>query len=110
MWKPGLERGQSGELMRWAEDHVEEGDIVWDLGANQGIFSICAAHQAGAAGGVVAFEPDPFLVSLLHRTKGACAAAEIAPVTVLPIAASAENSVEEFLIARTDRTLNPNVS
>lgn len=53
-------------LLRWVDRFIRPGDVVWDVGANMGIFSFPAAH-AGAT--VVSFEPDPFNQDLLARTR-----------------------------------------
>ena len=38
---------------------LREGDVVWDLGANIGWFSLLAARAVGPTGRVIAFEPSP---------------------------------------------------
>jgi hypothetical protein len=43
--------------LRWIHDHVQPGDVFYDVGANIGIFSLLAAHRAGSRGNVLAFEP-----------------------------------------------------
>ena len=37
---------------------VRPGDVVYDIGANMGLFSIMLGHRVGAAGLVVSFEPQ----------------------------------------------------
>ncbi|HXG54994.1 MAG TPA: FkbM family methyltransferase [Vicinamibacterales bacterium] len=44
---------------------VQRGDTVVDVGANWGYFTLAAAHWAGAAGRVIAMEPEPRLFALL---------------------------------------------
>jgi FkbM family methyltransferase len=46
----------------WVGHWVRAGDTCLDVGANAGVFSLAMAHAAGAAGRVVAFEPNPALV------------------------------------------------
>lgn len=103
-WHPNLESANP-TLMAWAEQHVSPGDIVWDVGANLGLFSFCAAHRCGESGAVVAIEPDVFLVDLLRRSaivnQGACA-----PTTVLSVAISDEVKIQEFAIAERCRSAN----
>ncbi len=50
------------------ESHIKEGDVVLDLGANIGYFTLIAAKCVGANGKVYAFEPDPTNFSFLKRS------------------------------------------
>src|SRR5258708_33360746 len=54
----GLDR----QLIGWAKRYVGRGDIVWDIGANCGVFALAAA---GLGAQVLAVEPDPFLANIL---------------------------------------------
>lgn len=56
------------ELFRWAKAFVREGDHVWDIGANVGVFAFAAGFMAGRKGSVAAFEPDTFLLDLMRRS------------------------------------------
>lgn len=64
-----------------ARELVQPNMIVWDIGANVGLFSFAAA-ALGAQ--VVAVEPDPWLASVIHRSV----LINKLPVTVLPAAVS----------------------
>src|SRR5271156_5693911 len=55
-------------LCSTAEEFVKKGHVVWDVGANIGLFSFAAAHLAGDKGRVFAFEADVWLVQLLRRS------------------------------------------
>jgi FkbM family methyltransferase len=46
---------------------VHPGDIVADVGANIGYYTLLFARQVGPGGHVYAFEPDPHNFRLLHR-------------------------------------------
>lgn len=41
----------------WLDENVGPGDVVYDIGANVGVFSLIAAANLGKKGTVVAFEP-----------------------------------------------------
>jgi FkbM family methyltransferase len=47
--------------------HLQPGDVVWDVGANIGWFSLLAARAVGDAGMVTAFEPSVTNASWLER-------------------------------------------
>jgi FkbM family methyltransferase len=105
VWKPGWASKQAIGLFDWVRCYVKPGMRIWDLGANQGLFSFAAAAKAGPQGEVIAFEPDPYLISLLERSI-ASGSHQGAPVNVLPLAVAEELAISLFLIAATDRTLN----
>jgi FkbM family methyltransferase len=54
---------------------VQPGMTVLDVGANLGLYAVFFARLVGAAGRVIAFEPDPALFGLLRRnsTLNGCA-------------------------------------
>jgi len=60
---------------------IRPGDIVWDVGANVGLYSKKFSDIAGSSGKVFAFEPSPVN---LERLKAAVAS--LANVTVVPVA------------------------
>lgn len=47
---------------------VRSGNVVWDIGANVGLFSFAAAGVAGSESKIFAIEPDPWLAELLRRS------------------------------------------
>jgi hypothetical protein len=56
------------ELLATARALVKPGAVVWDIGANVGLFSVASLACAGPNGRVFSFEPDTALVALLRRT------------------------------------------
>jgi FkbM family methyltransferase len=103
-WRRDLEASGSG-LFRFAEEFVKVGDVVWDVGANVGLFTFASAYRAGPSGYVVAIEPDIFLVNLL-RKSAASMSENRAKVVVLPAATSKSLGVSEFHIAKRGRSSN----
>jgi FkbM family methyltransferase len=89
-------------LLRLVEEQVRPGSVVWDIGANVGLFSFASAVAAGSTGYVLAVEPDAFLVRLLRRT--AAANQGQARVDVLPVAVSDDVGIAKFHIARRNRS------
>jgi FkbM family methyltransferase len=88
-------------LIGLVRELVRPGDVVWDIGANLGLFTFAAAVAAGPTGRVLAVEPDPLLVTMLNRS------AELngghARVDVLATAVSDILGIERFHIARRNR-------
>ncbi|HXV77005.1 MAG TPA: FkbM family methyltransferase, partial [Candidatus Polarisedimenticolaceae bacterium] len=55
-------------LLAAARELVRPGDVVWDVGANVGLFSFAAAGRSRPDGRVLAIEPDPWLAQLVNRS------------------------------------------
>jgi len=103
LWWPVLEATDPA-LFAWASEFVAAGDVVWDIGANVGLFAFAAAARAGASGRVVAIEADIWLANLLRRS--ARHSNQRAPVDVLPVAVSDAVDVASFQIAERGRASN----
>jgi FkbM family methyltransferase len=54
------------ETVALFHEHVRPGDTVFDIGANEGIMSACAATLVGVGGCVVAIEPQSRLLDVLE--------------------------------------------
>lgn len=103
-WRKDLGKCDS-PLFDAAYDLVQPGDVVWDVGANVGLFSFAAAARAGPVGHVLAIEADFWLVSLLRQSTTVQPSSS-APVQVLPVAVSDQVGVAEFCIAKRGRCSN----
>jgi FkbM family methyltransferase len=58
-------------VTRWMLTQIRAGDTVLDVGAHAGYASLIAAAQVGPSGRVIAFEPNPSNVEMLHRNLNA---------------------------------------
>ncbi|MFM9084955.1 MAG: FkbM family methyltransferase, partial [Acidimicrobiia bacterium] len=73
----------------WIRDEVRQGDVVWDIGANIGIYTVPLGHKVRGVGGrVVAVEPNlvntvSLLTNLLLNDLG-----EVVSVVAEPMADS----------------------
>lgn len=92
-------------LFRLAKEFVKAGDVVWDIGANVGLFTFSAASLAGKNGLVVALEPDTWLVQLLRRSAR-LQSGESAVVRVVPAAVAQSVDLRTFHIASRSRAAN----
>jgi FkbM family methyltransferase len=71
-------------------DHLREGHVCIDIGANIGVMTFLAASLVGPAGLVIAVEPNPVNVQLLYRSV---VLNGLTNVQVLPLAASDRRAV-----------------
>ena len=55
------------EETAWYKRNVSTGDLILDVGANVGYFSLLFARAAGPGGRVISYEPDPDLNQTLRR-------------------------------------------
>jgi FkbM family methyltransferase len=102
--KPGAAAYDTA-LLNFASEFVQRDHVVWDIGANVGVFTFAAAHRTGPGGTVIAVEPDLFLASLIRRSARLKANAHL-NVQVLSTALANEASVATFLIAARGRASN----
>jgi FkbM family methyltransferase len=92
-------------LLAVAEEYVSAGHVVWDVGANVGVFALAAAAKAGPSGFVLAIDGDTWLVDLMRRTCQ-LESSPRAPIEVLPAAVDRELGVATFNIANRGRAAN----
>jgi FkbM family methyltransferase len=76
---------------------VERGDVVWDVGANIGVFSLLAARAVGPSGRVVALEPDARCAAAVgdNATRNG-----IDWIEVHQVAAAARTGETELIVVR----------
>jgi FkbM family methyltransferase len=97
-----LTAGHWDDLYDFAENYVHANAVVWDVGANMGIFTFAAAYRAGAGGKVFALEPDAWSAGLLRRSvlQNIDRAAN---VDILQVAVSESRSLETLHIPERGR-------
>jgi FkbM family methyltransferase len=93
-------------LYGMAEELVHPGARVWDIGANVGLFSFCAASRAGPSGFVLSIEPDPWLAHLIQRSSRGLDGYPSSRVEVLCAAVSDASQILKLEIARGTRASN----
>ncbi len=82
-------------------DVIRPADVVLDVGANHGYFTVLAAHLAGAQGHVTAFEANPIAATILRRHVQINQVAE--RVEIIEAAVSAEgNGQVQFFVGQDD--------
>lgn len=104
LWWPNLTRVDPS-LFDWASEFVTSGDVVWDLGANVGLFSFACAGLVGPGGRVLAVEADIWLADLLQKSARGNVSRGL-PVDILPVAVGAAVDVTTFNIATRGRAAN----
>lgn len=78
---------------QWVREHLQPGDVVVDVGANIGYFSLLSASIVGPTGRVLAFEPVPSIADALEANV----ARNGLPVEVRRVAVGDEaGSIEVF--------------
>lgn len=74
-----MQRGYEEDFEARLLEAIRPGDVVWDIGANVGLYTRRFSALAGAQGQVVAFEPSP---QNFRRLQAACA--DLANVRLQP--------------------------
>lgn len=103
-WRRNVETVDA-RLLSVVEEYVSPGSVVWDIGANVGVFSLASAARAGASGRVLAVEGDTWLVDLLRRTCRMSSDPR-AVIDVLPAVVDADLGIAAFNIAERGRAAN----
>jgi len=77
--------------------NVKEGNVIFDIGANIGYYSVLASKLVGKTGKVYAFEPDPRNIDLLKKNL---ALNHCHNVTVIPKAISEKDGQSNFYVSK----------
>jgi len=89
------------ELLRIAQEQIKIDSLVWDIGANIGVFAFAAASIA-TQGHVLAVEPDVWLASIMRRSASLKQNANL-NIDILPAAISDRSGVATFATAKRGR-------
>lgn len=92
-------------LLRNVQELVHPGDVIWDIGANIGLFTFAAAAISGRDGTVIAFEPDAWLTQLLGRSRR-LQPLQSAKLVIVPVAVASDVALRQFHVARRSRASN----
>lgn len=89
---------------------VRPGDVVWDIGANVGLYTCRFAELAGSGGHVYAFEPSPQNLERLRQ-----ATSDYPQVTVMPIGLGESDGESALLqgaddLGATSRVVAPGIA
>jgi ubiquinone/menaquinone biosynthesis C-methylase UbiE len=77
---------------------VKEGEIVADIGAGSGYFSMRLSHHVGASGRVYAVDISPDMIRHLHARVRDMALLNVSPILALPDDSLLPQPVDRFLI------------
>jgi len=96
-WRTETFSTKEPETLEWI-DALPEGAVLWDIGANVGLYSVYAARRRGSR--VFAFEPSVFNLELLARNV---ALNEVQDrVTLVPIALSDASQFSTMRLTTTE--------
>lgn len=102
-------RGVAYDLMLVARNHVKPGMVVWDIGANQGVFSFLSAYKTGAQGAVYALEADPKYADQIFRSNQKVSKS-YSPIDVMCAAIGETASFAHLQVSKRGHTRNHLVS
>ena len=89
---------------RFIDRWVKPDSVVWDIGANLGLFAFAAALRA-EAGQVYGFEPDPELLHYLHKSRFRLGRS-VGNTSFFGVAAAEQNGSAKFQISKYSRAMN----
>lgn len=96
-WRIKTFASKEPETLEWI-DNLAPGSILWDIGANIGLYSVYAAKKSNCT--VYAFEPSVFNLELLARNIYLNQLTD--KVCIVPLALSDEMSVSHMRMTSTD--------
>ena len=101
-WKTNL-NNIDPMLYNVATNFIQKDDVIWDIGANIGLFTFAAIAKSGKNGKCLAVEADIVMANLVKRSASLNREYTI---DILPLAISNYNGLVEFNIAERARATN----
>jgi FkbM family methyltransferase len=86
--------------VRWIEEWIGPGEVLYDLGANVGAYTLVAACKPGGGARVYAFEPGSATYAAL--VENLMLNAVTGTVTALPVALGARTELQELGLSQLD--------
>jgi FkbM family methyltransferase len=96
----------SKTLVDVAVRFTRPGTVVWDIGANCGVFAVACSGLAGPSGFALAVEPDTTTSECLHRNAALAPSANRSPLAILECAVSDHVGTSILNIANRGRATN----
>ena len=98
------ENAFDADLLKIVDWYIDEDSIVWDIGANVGVFTFASASVA-KKGYILAIEADIWLAGLLRKSLLLKENCEL-NIEILPCAIANQDGIAKFLIAQRGRASN----
>lgn len=92
-------------LLNIAHKYLKPGDVIWDIGSNNGLFTFAAASQVRSSGKVLAIEADTWLVNLLKQSTKLTENKNL-NIDVLGVAIAEQIALEQLNLAQQGRATN----
>lgn len=89
------------ETLRYLDNNAREGDIVVDIGAMVGYFTVFLSDLVGEKGKIISFEPDPYMNKILRANVRLN---HLKNVEVLQYAADDKNGQARFFVNHPGRS------
>jgi FkbM family methyltransferase len=96
-WRASSFSSKEPETLEWINT-IPEGAVLWDIGANIGLYSVYAAKKRNI--NVIAFEPSVFNMEILARNVYLNKLTE--KICIVPLALSSQISISEMKMTSTE--------
>ncbi len=94
MWRVGHYEHKEPDTLDWIDKHFNPGDVIFDIGANIGQYSLYAARRLEGQCRILAFEPEALNFAKLNRNIVLNGLVDV--IVAYPIAISNRTAVDTF--------------